>query len=208
MNRAERRFEMKCNKTNSKSEGEKNMRGMNRVNEMRNAKIRGNYEKLTRVFDLKCDAELTDKLVTAKYEEVTAAGDINDFILCLILDDDFVKTETDRIHKLLNEFGLSGLYSTSELKDTAFLGASLFVAIAVTIMQERYGELWIHELLSDLTKYELSDLAEEKLKLIVSIIFPAEQVQAINTFNAMLTGDAQSFVNELDKFEAMLGIQR
>lgn len=208
MNRAARRAEIKGNKTNSRREGEKNMKGMNAVSEVSIERVKEIYKQLEEPFGLLRNVELPDEVVEAKYNEVKSTGIAKRFIKNIVIKSDFVSTMVDITFEVFKSEGYLKIYSNRKLMENAYLVVGLYIAVSVTILQENYAEGMLLEIISEVREYELDEAAEERMDKICTLVMPEEEVQAIKTFQALLSGDAQSFVNELDRFEAMLGIQK
>ncbi len=203
-----KRAEMKGNKENSRNEGEKNMKGMNAVSEVSIERVKEIYKQLEEPFGLLGNVELPDEVVEAKYNEVKSTGTAKEFIKNMVLKSNFASTLSEIAFEVFNREGYLAFYPKRKLMEDAYLSVGLYIAVSVTILQENYAEGMLLEIISEVREYELSEAAEERMDKICILVMPEEEVQAVKTFQALLSGNAQSFVDELDRLEALLGIQR
>lgn len=199
---------MKGNKENSRNEGEKNMKGMNAVSEVSIERVKEIYKQLEEPFGLLGNVELPDEVVEAKYNEVKSTGTAKEFIKNMVLKSNFASTLSEIAFEVFNREGYLAFYPKRKLMEDAYLSVGLYIAVSVTILQENYAEGMLLEIISEVREYELSEAAEERMDKICILVMPEEEVQAVKTFQALLSGNAQSFVDELDRLEALLGIQR
>jgi hypothetical protein len=204
MNRAE----MKNNKSNIRREGDFNMKGMNAVSEVSIERVKEIYKQLEKPLGLMGNVELPDEVIEAKYNEVNSSSTIKEFMKGVVFVDNFVDINTRKIKRINELIGLSRILSKEELDDMAYFTASLYIAVAVAIMKENYAEGILQEVIAEVQQYELSEDAEDRMDLIVTLVMPEEDLQVIKTFQAFMSGDAQLFIDELDKFGTMMGIQK
>lgn len=206
MNRAERRFEMKSNKTNSKREGEKNMKGMMNMNVI--GEVREMHKKFTEAFGLKGNVVVPDEMVIRIHNLLSITGNAKEYAKLIVLHDDFIDIMRNML-QIVDKFNGSPNFPLSTyFNKNADALAGMYIAVVLTIVKESYAEGILQEIIAEVQKYELDEAAEERMDKICILVMPEEEVQAVKTFQALLSGNAQSFVDELDRFEAMLGISR
>jgi hypothetical protein len=203
MNRAERRFEMKGNKTNSKREGEKSMKGMNVIGEVREM-----HKKFTEAFELKGNVAVPDEMVIRIHNLLSITGNAKEYAKLIVLHDNFIDIMRNMLQMVDKFNGSPNFPLSTYFNKNADALAGMYIAVVLTIVKESYAEGILQEIIGEIQEYELSKAAEERMDKICTLVMPEEEVQAIKTFQALLSGNAQSFVDELDRFEAMLGIQR
>lgn len=206
MNRAEKRFEMKGNKTNSKREGEKSMKGMMNMNVI--GEVREMHKKFTDAFGLKSNVAVPDEFIVKIHNLLSITGSTKEYAKLIVFHDDFIDIMRGMLQMADKFNGSPNFPLSTYFNRNADALASMYLAVAITLVKEKYAEGILQEIIAEVQKFELDEAAEERMDKICTLVMPEEEVQAVKTFQALLSGNAQFFVDELDRLEAMLGISR